>query len=171
MGVLGCLVVVVGAYLNSLDYKVKEARKQKKAHEDAESNGKILAKKGFWENLMSFKGGLYMMGVSLLWTFTSALEKYTLKYSAYIPIYYMLGMQRFFMCIPSLLISINSKPKYIEHSYTAFWGLLLGSLNESMQILTYFVAIRYIFVSYVIAIKRAGNIFLSLVIGLSLIHI
>ena len=36
---MGCLVVVGGAYLNSIDYKLKEAKKKKKLV-DLEGNGK-----------------------------------------------------------------------------------------------------------------------------------
>jgi len=182
MGVLGCLIVLVGAYLISIDAKNKMAREKKEKmkkelmNADPEaavfeeiSNQKdsknqqcflIELAKSIW----SFKAGLYIMGVSLCWTYTSAHEKYIL-HTYKMPAAYFLGVQRTFMCIPTLLYTIKKNPTYIEHTHKSIFYLFMAALNESMTVILYYMALEYVYVSYVIAIKRAGNIFLSQVFG------
>lgn len=220
LGVLGCLVVVVGAYLISLDAKNKmEIKKREEKlmetqlreeraklvdgvnkrkdsgngflpdinadrgrrdskgqkievgdtpyHEERKSdfqkkdNFIIAALKSMW----AFKAGLYMMITGLAWTYTSALEKYILA-GTNLPPPYFLGMQRAFMSIPVMIYCIYKNPKFLDHTFKSFFHLSVSAVVESTQILTYFWAMEYgVYVSYVIAIKRAGNIFLSVMVG------
>jgi len=69
---LGCLIVVVGAYLISLDAKAKDEEKKKNdpaIHQHQIANKKneefflISMVKAIW----NFKAGLYMMGTGLAW--------------------------------------------------------------------------------------------------------
>jgi len=182
MGVLGCLIVLVGAYLISIDAKNKMAREKKEkmkkelvngdpeaANVDLVANEKDNMKKDcflvdFGKSIWNFKAGLYIMGVSLCWTYTSAHEKYIL-HTYHMPAAYFLGIQRTFMCIPILLYTIKKNPDYIEHTHKSWFYLFLAALNESTTVILYYMALDYVYVSYVIAIKRAGNIFLSQVFG------
>jgi len=116
------------------------------------------------KSIWAFKGGLCIMGVAICWTFTSALEKYIL-YGSDIPAPFFLGVQRAVMSIPCMAYCMTQRPKFIDHTYLSFTPLFFGALVESLTVILYFLALEYIYVSYVIAIKRAGNIFLSVLIG------
>eukprot|EP01016_Furgasonia_blochmanni_P027780 TRINITY_DN2922_c0_g1_i12.p2 TRINITY_DN2922_c0_g1~~TRINITY_DN2922_c0_g1_i12.p2 ORF type:complete len:245 (+),score=32.75 TRINITY_DN2922_c0_g1_i12:405-1139(+) len=185
-GVLGCLVVLLGAYLTSMDVKLKMKKKEldedeatdiedrrnlKNEHNLKNGNQNPTSQKdrgaiiAFFKSIVSYKAGLYMMGVALLWTYTSAVEKQTLKGHEYVPEAYLLGLQRVLMAVPSLAYCIYKRPKFLEHIYVSAPHLILAVVNESACVLLYFTAVQYVFVSYVIAIKRAGNIFISVVVG------
>lgn len=57
-------------------------------------------------------------------------------------------------------------PKFIDHTFKSFFQLGIACIVESGQILTYFWSMEFgVYVSYVIAIKRAGNIFMSVMVG------
>jgi len=175
-GLIGCLIVVFGAYLISMDAKKRDANKVKKEdqvkYEGLGENAGGSApeeKKEFFlvsmvKSILNFKAGLYMMVTGIAWTYTSALEKYILHGSG-IPKPYFLGLQRIFMSIPVMFYCTATNPKFIDHTFSSFFPLLLSAIVESTQVLTYFWAIDSIFVSYVIAVKRAGNIFLSVMVG------
>jgi len=177
-GIIGCLIVVFGAYLISIDAKQRDAKAktaQKKEdqvkYEGLGDNAGAVAepKKDFFligmlKAIWNFKAGLFMMFTGIAWTYTSALEKHILQGSG-IPKPYFLGIQRIFMSIPVMFYCMGTNPKFIDHTFSSFFPLLLTAIVESMQVLTYFWAIDSIFVSYVIAVKRAGNIFLSVMVG------
>lgn len=173
-GIIGCLIVVFGAYLISMDAKKKDEESSKNAKKDVSPSKytpleKTQPEKEFFlvsvfKAIWNFKAGLYMMATGICWTYTSALEKYIL-YGSAIPKPYFLGIQRIFMSIPVMFYCSFTSPKFIDHTFSSFFPLLLCAFVESMQVLTYFWAIDYVFVSYVIAVKRAGNIFLSVMVG------
>jgi len=173
-GAIGCLIVVFGAYLISIDAKKKDEEKLKSQKKEGSPGkysvlGETQPKKDFFlisvlKSIWNFKAGLYMMITGICWTYTSALEKYIL-YGSDIPKPYFLGLQRVFMSIPVMFYCMGTNPKFIDHTFSSFFPLLISAVVESMQILTYFWAIDTVFVSYVIAIKRAGNIFLSVMVG------
>lgn len=92
------------------------------------------------------------------------MEKWVLK-SEEIPETYFLGIQRFFMSLPFLLISIQKRPKFITNVYSSFFALVFGAIIESATVVLYFLSLKWVYVSYVIAIKRAGNILISTLVG------
>lgn len=174
-GVIGCLIVVFGAYLISMDAKKKDEDKLKGGRKDSQQYKYEVgeeskpAKKEFFllgvlKAIWNFKAGLFMMATGICWTYTSALEKYIL-FGSGIPKPYFLGVQRIFMSIPVMFYCMGTNPKFIDHTFSSFFPLLIAGVVESAQVLTYFWAIDTVFVSYVIAVKRAGNIFLSVMVG------
>jgi len=169
-GCIGCLIVLFGAYLISIDAKSRQKEEQDRQNLVDYQNGVLQQPKreffivSFAKAIWGFKAGLFMMGVAFCWTYTSALEKYIL-YGSGIPAPFFLGVQRVLMAIPCMFYSIFKRPKFIDHTFSSFIPLVAGSFFESCTVITYFMALDYVFVSYVIAIKRAGNIFISVMIG------
>ena len=69
------------------------------------------------------------------------------------------------MSLPFLFVSIKSSPRFITNVFSSFFALVIGSTIESTAVVLYFLSLKWIYVSYVIAIKRAGNIVISTLIG------
>jgi len=102
------------------------------------------------------------MLVALIWSTGSAVEKKKILSGSDVPPIFFLGIIRFVVAVPTMIYASFKKAEYIDHLFLSFVPILLVCISEVFTITTYFIAINYLYVSYIIAIKRAGNIIISI---------
>jgi len=187
-GITGTCLVLLGAYILSLGMKAmtKEVRSKKELDieestaEDSTTNDDSDKTKtankvdtGSWESyvppavMKAFhenEAMWYMCFVCIVWTYTAAFEKWTLHNTPITPVFFV-GMQRVFQTIPSFGASLYARTEFIDIMFTSIPMLLVAAAVETTTAVLYYVALDYIFVSYVIAIKRGYGMFLSVMIG------
>jgi len=103
-----------------------------------------------------------MLGVAMLWSVTSSLDKLGVMWAPSIWVY--MALQRLTMTLISCAGLLAVSPSSFGYLRTYFFSLLLLSLLELLAVVFYFEAIKHIFVSFVIAIKRC-NILISVLVG------
>jgi uncharacterized membrane protein len=141
-GVFGIILVASGAYVLNM---CKESRG-------------ILAP---LRAIKNEKGSVFMLIVSLLWSFAASLDKVALLSSS--PYFYIVAFHTgFFVLYLPFLIKLNPGfPGEVKRNYPSLF--VLGILEGLMAVFQ-MTALRVALVSYVISIKRSGMI-LSLVMG------
>jgi drug/metabolite transporter (DMT)-like permease len=131
-GVLGILLIIAGAYGIHLD-----------------SANLLLPFKQLFHN----RGTRYMLIVSMIWSVSATVEKVAVLDSS--PSFYAL----FFHCLMAiiyLVIVMFKEKNLVKCSQKEIKGFLVLGLISGFLILFQFTALKYLLVSYVIAIKRAG---------------
>jgi len=132
-GALGIILIAVGAYMINFSRK------------------KYLLP---FKKLLEEKGILMMLGVAFLYSITSNLGKVAMQYSSpsFMGIFYtsLLGLAFLFV---TKLRKNKLKPKKMNINFV--W---IGLFNAIMMI-THMVAIKYIQVAYMIAVKRTSLLF------------
>ena len=115
-------------------------------------------------NYLNNKNLLYILIVSLIWSLTPVLDKECLKYTG---VYLHGFLQSCGMLLLFPLIPLNSKKyksilmKKMHYDFIFFLIILLGFLTALIQL----VALQYVFVAELEALKRGIGIVLSLVFG------
>lgn len=115
-----------------------------------------------WKLLAQHPGSCMMLGVAFIWSITSSLDKLGVMWAPSIWVY--IACQRLSMAVLSCITMGLLSPAYFGYLRTHFFLLLLLSLIELLAVVFFFEAIKHIFVSYVVAIKRC-NILISVLVG------
>jgi uncharacterized membrane protein len=140
-GVLGIILIIAGAYGIHLN-----------------SHNLLQPFKLLFDN----QGTRYMLIVSMIWSVSATVEKVAVLSSS--PSFYAL----FFHCLMALiyLVIVWFKEKnFITCSRNEIKGFLVLGVISGFLILFQFTALKYLLVSYVIAIKRAG-VLVSVFLGI-----
>ncbi len=142
LGIFGIISIVLGGYFINIEH-IKKG---------------ILAP---FKNIYQEKGSLLMLIVALLWSVTANIDKIGVQASS--PTFYTLAWHIVFP-IFYLPVILKTGTKVCELKGNIKMLILLGLVGTILIILQMF-AIKLAYVSYVIAIKRAGLVF-SIIFGL-----
>ncbi|GAX82950.1 hypothetical protein CEUSTIGMA_g10377.t1 [Chlamydomonas eustigma] len=107
-------------------------------------------------------GSLMMVGVAALWSITASLDKMGVLMSPSIWIY--IAFQRICIATLSCCMLLSTSPASFSYLKSQPSSLLLISTLELLSMILFLEAIKHIFVSYVVAIKRC-NILFSVLVG------
>ncbi len=142
LGIFGIISIVIGGYFINIEH----------------------IKKGFFapfKNIYREKGSLLMLIVAFIWSVTANIEKICVQASS--PVFYILLFHIIFPIV-YLPIMLKTGIKVSKIKGNIKMLILLG-LVEAVFIIFQMFAIQLAYVSYVIAIKRAGLVF-SIIFGL-----
>lgn len=142
LGIFGIISIVAGGYFINIEH-IKKG---------------VLAP---FKNIYQEKGSLLMLIVALLWSVTANIDKIGVQASS--PVFYTLVFHIVFPIV-YLPIVLKTGTKISELKGNIKMLILLGLTGTVLIILQMF-AIQLAYVSYVIAIKRAGLVF-SIIFGL-----
>ena len=135
-GILGILIIVIGAYLLNIS----------------------TSKSGFFEPfkfIVKHKGSFYMLLVAFIWSFSASFDKLAINHSN--PLFFTLCEYLIFSLIfIPIILKTKEKFKVVKLNFTAF--IFIGGAYALMFISQMF-AVSMFYVSYVVAIKRAGVLF------------
>lgn len=141
-GVIGVLLIVFGSYMLNINQRSK----------------------GFWapiKALVKDPGPRLMLLVAFIWSFTANIDKIGVQNSS--PLFWSIAITCFLAVVlfpPMLIYSKQSARKIIRQSK---FLVPLGLFN-ALTLVTQMIAINFIFVAYVISIKR-GSTILSVIWG------
>jgi len=107
-------------------------------------------------------GTLLMIGVAALWSVTASLDKVGVMNAPSVWVYF--AIQRLCIGVAALMYLLLWGRSHFTYLRTHLFTLLVISALELAAVVLFLEAIRYIFVSYVVALKRC-NILLSVVLG------
>lgn len=107
-------------------------------------------------------GTVLMLGVAVMWAITASLDKVGVLHSPSVWAYF--ALQRLVIGLLSLAFQLSSDPRAFYHFLNKPLLLLTISVLELMAVVFFLEAIKYVFVSYVVAIKRS-NILFSTMLG------
>ncbi len=141
-GIFGILVVTIGAYVLNI-------RKM--------SEGLLVP----FKLIIKEKGSLLMLIVAFLWSFSAAMDKVAVLSSSPYFYIFVFCICFFIFYIPFLVI-VN--PKFINEVKRNYIKLSVLGVFGGLLLICQMTAVKIAFVSYVIAIKRAGIVF-SLIFG------
>ena len=142
-GILGILLIISGGYGIHLE-------------------SKNLLKP--FKSLLYNKGTRLMLIVSFIWSISATVEKVAVLSSS--QVFYGVTIQ-FFLSLAYLPYLMHNKAQKTDIVKKNLPGLFLLGLISGLLILFQFTALKYLFVSYVIAFKRAGiiiSVFLGIII-------
>ena len=142
LGIFGIISIVLGGYFINIEHIRKG----------------ILAP---FKNIYQEKGSLLMLIVALIWSVTANIDKICVQASS--PAFYILAFHIVFPIVYFPVI-LKTGTKVSELKGNIKMLFLFGLLGAVFAILQMF-AIQLAYVSYVIAVKRAGLIF-SIIFGL-----
>ncbi|RLC10830.1 MAG: hypothetical protein DRH43_05490 [Deltaproteobacteria bacterium] len=146
-GIVGILMVTVGAYVLNIELYVQHPLAPLKA-------------------IFQSRGARYMLSVSLIWSLTSTLGKKGVQLSdpVFFGVFYMTCVSSAMLAIESLRLSRNAATVDLRGRNT-IW-LLLGGLATALATMAHYHAIKLAPVSYMMAVKRTSLIFSVLYGGL-----
>ena len=146
-GIVGILMVTVGAYVLNIELYVQHPLAPLKA-------------------VFQSRGARYMLSVSLIWSLTSTLGKKGVQLSdpVFFGVFYMTCVSSAMLAIESWRLSRNAATVDLRGRNT-IW-LLLGGLATALATMAHYHAIKLAPVSYMMAVKRTSLIFSVLYGGL-----
>lgn len=146
-GIVGILMVTVGAYVLNIELYVQHPLAPLKA-------------------IFQSRGARYMLSVSLIWSLTSTLGKKGVQLSdpVFFGVFYMTCVSSAMLAIESWRLSRNAATVDLRGRNT-IW-LLLGGLATALATMAHYHAIKLAPVSYMMAVKRTSLIFSVLYGGL-----
>lgn len=146
-GIVGILMVTVGAYVLNIELYVQHPLAPLKA-------------------AFQSRGARYMLSVSLIWSLTSTLGKKGVQLSdpVFFGVFYMTCVSSAMLAIESWRLSRNAATVDLRGRNT-IW-LLLGGLATALATMAHYHAIKLAPVSYMMAVKRTSLIFSVLYGGL-----
>jgi len=146
-GIVGILMVTVGAYVLNIELYVQHPLAPLKA-------------------IFQSRGARYMLSVSLIWSLTSTLGKKGVQLSdpVFFGVFYMTCVSVAMLAIESWRLSRNAATVDLRGRNT-IW-LLLGGLATALATMAHYHAIKLAPVSYMMAVKRTSLIFSVLYGGL-----
>ena len=146
-GIVGILMVTVGAYVLNIELYVQHPLAPLKA-------------------AFQSRGARYMLSVSLIWSLTSTLGKKGVQLSdpVFCGVFYMTCVSSAMLAIESWRLSRNAATVDLRGRNT-IW-LLLGGLATALATMAHYHAIKLAPVSYMMAVKRTSLIFSVLYGGL-----
>ena len=146
-GIVGILMVTVGAYVLNIELYVQHPLAPLKA-------------------AFQSRGARYMLLVSLIWSLTSTLGKKGVQLSdpVFFGVFYMTCVSSAMLAIESWRLSRNAATVDLRGRNT-IW-LLLGGLATALATMAHYHAIKLAPVSYMMAVKRTSLIFSVLYGGL-----
>ncbi len=107
------------------------------------------------KSLFHNKGTRYMLIVALLWSVSATVEKVAVISSSQVFYGFTINLLLSLAYLPYLFINRKAKTGIIAKNLK---GLFILGLISGLMILFQFTALKFLFVSYVIAFKRAGII-------------
>ena len=139
-GIIGVMIIVMGAYLLNLDKKIRNV----------------------WQPFYAIihkPGSKFILIVTILWSFSTVLDKIAILKSNPVIYLFYLNLATMLILLPLVLFKFvgKIKPKY-------FLIMLVMGVIAGMGLLTQFNAVKYTFVSYVSAIKTSSVIF-TIILG------
>ncbi|KAL4450822.1 hypothetical protein ABPG74_011664 [Tetrahymena malaccensis] len=153
LGVVGCVLILIGAYIKQIDSKTKELNKENYYRFN------LLGKK------FKLSGAFFMIIVSLIWTYTTTKEKHIMVHLNLTPSFLLL-VQRIFISFPLMFMRyLLSKKQFTEAFVQNFKSFSYLSFIENISTGLHFKAMELLYVSYVTAAKRAGTIIMSTFLG------
>lgn len=134
MGLVGVILIVMGAYLLNFDQ----------------------VNKGKWEPfkaLLREKGPRFMLLVAFLWSISSNFDKLGMEASS--PIHYSGALIGFLVLGLSPIVWFRSSGP-VQKTRKHFWPLLFLGMSSGLVLVFQMLAMQLTLVAYVIAIKRSG---------------
>jgi drug/metabolite transporter (DMT)-like permease len=139
-GLFGIVLIVAGTWL--INY--------------SKSNKNIFTP---FKSLIVNKGSRYMLIVAFLWSITANIDKIGVQESS--PVFWAFSKDAFLMLLFILLMIWKSEKPFQQIKKEYKYLTLIGILRAGSA-LTQMIAIQFILVSYVIAIKRSSALFVIL---------
>jgi len=127
----------------------------------------MVGSRSCWERITQLprqprlSGSLMMLCVAAAWSITASLDKLGVRYGS---LWTYFAAQRLIIGAMCVLYLLRTAPETFRLLRSHFWILLAISLVEMCALVVFLEAIKFILVSYVVALKRS-NVLLSVLVG------